>query len=373
MKAALPLLAWALAAPVAPLRAQTPPPQPSFDCSRAANQVERTICADPALAREDAAMARLYAAARKGPLGNGQSAIGADQLVWLRERAGCEAPDKRAWASRAECLKDRYKLRNIDLATAALANDRAFALAQLQRLDPSSAVLVEALLRYADHPAGSNWRSAAMAADRQAIMALLAAPYARLQSESDQGYGKEILADSVKQLDDAFISDRTFAETLGILGAYAQGEQTPIAFPCAAIARNPALIDVESARFGSTIDNFVPRSDCASTWAPLPKLDALVGQIRKSWPPCEGTIRFSAYVSFNQSADAARLGIPRESGAKAPRLRALRGVPAASYAAVLAELTASYTVQRGFSAPDAATTARARLAEVLDGAHECGG
>lgn len=372
MRAAL-ALALALAAPAAPTQAQTPAPQPGFDCTRAVSQVERTICADPELARADAAMTRLYAAARKGPLGNGQSGIGAAQLAWLRERADCEAIDKSVWNNRSACLISRYKARNTELAIAALPNDRTLALAELQRLDPQGAVLVEAMLRYADHPAGSPWRGPAMAAERQAIMDLLAGPYGRLQSESDQGYGKDILNDTVKRLDDAFISDRTFTETLGILGAYSQGEQTPLTFPCAVIVRNPALIDAESARFGSTIDNFIPRSDCASTWAPLPRFDALVSRIWQGWPKCEGTIRFAGYRSFSQSADAARLGIPRESGGKIPPLRALRGVSAASYAPVLAELAANYTAQRGFSPRDAATTARARLAEVLDGAHECGG
>ena len=159
MRKIVPLLApLALGLPAIPA-ARAEVPTPSFACSAARTEVERTVCTTPELAREDAVMARLYAAARRGARDDGQSGQGAAQLAWLRERAGCEKFNSSAYTSRAECLGGQYRTRNIALATAALFTDREFALEQLRRLDPKDAPLVTALVIHASHPPGRNFRA----------------------------------------------------------------------------------------------------------------------------------------------------------------------------------------------------------------------
>ena len=363
----------ALAMPL-PAQAQTAAAEgPSFSCAAAGTAVERAICASPDLAREDRVMARLYRAASKGALGNGHSGLPADQAKWLRERASCEKPPVSAFANREECLRFHYGSRNLALATFAAPHDRSFALAELSKRDPSAAALVEAVLIFADQAPGSKWSGAALAPARGQITRLLTDAFTKLQTDSDQSYGKEILAEKVASLGDAFKSDGAFAETIAILGAYSQSEQVPVRLPCAAMVRNPALLDIESARFGSTIDNFIPMSDCRTTIKPVPALDALVKAIWKSWPQCEGTIRFAGYRAFNQSENAALLGTPIESPPNKVALRRLRGIAPAMVSTAIKELAAHYTAERGYPAGQAMATAQARIGELLDGAHECGG
>jgi len=372
MRKIVPLLApLALGLPAIPA-ARAEVPTPSFACSAARTEVERTVCTTPELAREDAVMARLYAAARRGARDDGQSGQGAAQLAWLRERAGCEKFNSSAYTSRAECLGGQYRTRNIALATAALFTDREFALEQLRRLDPKDAPLVTALVIHASHPPGSNWTSPALAADRARIAALFKTPHAELGSDPMQGYGRAILNDSAASLDDAFKSDRAFADTLAILAVYAQGEQTPILIPCAALVRNPALIAVTEPRFGSSLDNFVPRSDCETALAPAPALAALSDRISRTWPDCEGTIRFASYRDFAVRLDEARLGHPPVKVSASKPLRRLRAVAPGQIATAEAELSSRYLAW-GVPLRQAAATARARIAALLNSAHHCGG
>lgn len=83
------------------------PPEggPSFDCAKAGNAIERTICATPALAESDLALTKLYTEMRHGyDTLAARAELQALQRQWLRER------DKtcRAAANLPDCLLDQY-------------------------------------------------------------------------------------------------------------------------------------------------------------------------------------------------------------------------------------------------------------------------
>jgi len=63
--------------------------QPSFDCAKASNAVERAICADPNLAALDVEMAALYAAARSAAQGSAAEKLVAGQRAWMKRRSRC--------------------------------------------------------------------------------------------------------------------------------------------------------------------------------------------------------------------------------------------------------------------------------------------
>ena len=76
-------------------RAETPPPpapvaRPSFDCRRARNSAERTICSDPGLADLDVQMARRYARMQNNVDGKAAQILRDEQREWLRRRDACE-------------------------------------------------------------------------------------------------------------------------------------------------------------------------------------------------------------------------------------------------------------------------------------------
>ena len=83
-------------------------PRPSFNCRLARTSVERTICADPALAAKDRRMASLYEQAggsRKGP-------VDRPQWRWLAARNACgRAPGLQA------CIDQVYDARIAELSS----------------------------------------------------------------------------------------------------------------------------------------------------------------------------------------------------------------------------------------------------------------
>lgn len=78
----------------------------SFDCSKAATKVEKTICTDDELSSLDEDMAGLY---KKALQTGDASGVKAAQKIWLKDRNDC---------SDAECIKDQYNYRISDLARA---------------------------------------------------------------------------------------------------------------------------------------------------------------------------------------------------------------------------------------------------------------
>lgn len=97
----------ALASPAA--LAQT---GPSFDCAKAATEVERAICQDPELAKADRELTAAYTALFARLTGYARDVLAADQLRWLRERnRGCATDTDGI----VPCLKQRYATRTANL------------------------------------------------------------------------------------------------------------------------------------------------------------------------------------------------------------------------------------------------------------------
>ena len=89
----------------APAVAQT---GPSFDCAKASNMIERTICKDAALARDDRALAAAYAGLLDRLSGPARESLEKDQVQWIvaRNRSCQREPDVVPY-----CLKQRYAAR----------------------------------------------------------------------------------------------------------------------------------------------------------------------------------------------------------------------------------------------------------------------
>lgn len=358
--------------------AQAPAPSPSFACTAARTPTEQAICHDPRLAMADSRMARLYAAAQVSAFGSGTANQRSDQLAWLRERAACDTPDPSIHATREDCLLVRYRQRNRDLAIAALLTAPVLALATLRELDPQGAPLFAAIQTYADAPAKTDWSAPALAPRRTEIITLLTPAFAALQGKEEQGYGRSILTDlHVASPEDALRSEASFAAAIKVLSTYVDGGFTPaVTMPCTAIVRHPGLIEATTAIYGSTLDNFVPRTDCETALPPLPRLGTLLTRIHATWPRCEGTIRFAAYRGFATAVDMARLGdrgvveVLGDVG-RGNALPLLRRVNRTMVDAAARELTAYYMQQRRLGAAPAAKLAQDRMRLILQRGHTC--
>jgi len=353
---------------------------PSFVCGPANTAVERTICASPALAAADRAMATLFALARPGAFGTGGSNQLAVQRDFIKAMRGCAAPSARETI--ASCLQRRYDQRNNDLALAALIDAPDQALPVLRRTDPAFAPLLEALALWVSEPSGADWSTPALRGKRQRISALLTPTLQALQTDESQAYGRDILADpgpggvAVRTIADLFRSERHFAAFLNVVGPYLPDEGWTARpdtgrrnMPCAALVRHPALFAATAPVFGSTLDNFVLDTDCAETLPATPLLAALDRKLMAGWPPCEGTIRFAAYRTYGHAVESARLG--QVPGGPSARPIRRRGVTAGDIAGARAELAAYYTAHLGKSDRDAASLAARALAAVLASAQEC--
>lgn len=98
---------------------------PSFDCAKARTAVEKAICADGALAEQDASIARNFSRARKAFDAATAKALAADQrwFVQVRDEAyasppGSDTPQKE--------LADRLKYRDAFLASLVLKRRQGF-------------------------------------------------------------------------------------------------------------------------------------------------------------------------------------------------------------------------------------------------------
>jgi uncharacterized protein len=377
----LALAASLAAAALAPASAQPlagQAPQPSFSCAAARTPVERAICTQPALAAADREMAELFALARTSAFGTGPSNQLAAQREALRSMRACASADK---AELGRCLEDTYADRNAQLATAVLISAPQRALPTLRRIDPGFARVLEATALWAAEPVNADWSAPQRARTKARITALLA-PYLKdLLTKEEQSFGRSILTDpgldgvAVKAAEDLFRSDRHFAAFLNVLGPYLpeRSTRTPStrrALPCAAVIRHPALLQASASVFGSTMDNFVLDNDCAQSLPSTPALQALDEKLNRSWPDCEGTIRYAAYRGYQTALDEARLGrVPHDAKAV---LEARRGVTHADITATRRELTDYYARYLGKNSPTAAIMAKDALAAVLSAAHECG-
>lgn len=336
---------------------------PSFDCARASTVIERTICADPALAADDALMARLYATAKVSAFGSGPSNIAASQRQWLKDRSACARPNPEVWGSVRDCLADQNRRRLSELAVAALFLAPDEALATLRRTDPGAAALYEAIWLWASAPPGEEPR------ERIAPLIMPAA-----KADGDSEWGVMMLHDEGLDTPEKVLeSDETLASFLQHVGPYTQSDTYGLALPCAAIVRRPALLKATAPLFGSSLDNGIMRDDCEATLAPTPKFDALVAGIWSGWPDCEGTMRFAFYRTFGYRVAAARLGVsppaeddPAGAPAYLPPGASRQAVAAATY-----ELAAAYRQYRGLPLSEARALAEDRIADMLASGGQC--
>lgn len=82
--------------------------QPSFDCAKASNVVERRICADPKLAKADRDLATVYGALSAKLSGAAKDHLVKDQLRWLANRAKACTGEP---GDVARCVRLRYDAR----------------------------------------------------------------------------------------------------------------------------------------------------------------------------------------------------------------------------------------------------------------------
>lgn len=85
---------------------------PSFDCAKASNAVERSICKTPELAKDDREMTAVYSALAAKLGGPAKDHLAKDQVRWIGNRNRACAADADAIA---DCLKVRYATRIANL------------------------------------------------------------------------------------------------------------------------------------------------------------------------------------------------------------------------------------------------------------------
>lgn len=96
---------------------------PSLACTRPSGQVERQICADPALVARDRRLAQVYQAALAQARGALARRLMADQRGWVKGRNDCWKADGQAtWITAswtvdtvAACIDAQYRLRTSEL------------------------------------------------------------------------------------------------------------------------------------------------------------------------------------------------------------------------------------------------------------------
>ncbi|WMD20704.1 hypothetical protein RAS12_29635 [Achromobacter seleniivolatilans] len=99
--------------------------KPSFDCGKARTDVEKAICADPALATQDASIAAHYGQARKAFDEPTAKALADDQRYFVHLRNDAYAEPFNQNSPRAE-LSERLKYRDLFLASIALTPREGF-------------------------------------------------------------------------------------------------------------------------------------------------------------------------------------------------------------------------------------------------------
>ena len=80
----------------------------SFDCVKAASQVEKIICADAELKAADTRMAELYARALKATPAADQAGLRSEQRGWIKTRDQCST----ATEPKRNCVSYAYEQRN---------------------------------------------------------------------------------------------------------------------------------------------------------------------------------------------------------------------------------------------------------------------
>lgn len=323
-------------------------------------------------------MATLYDLAKVSVFGKGPSDQLAAQRATVKAVAACGSANGQT--ALTNCIAREYAHRNNDLAIALALRAPDRALPILRRNDPLFAPVIEAIGLWAAEPPDADWSKPERAEKRRQILALMAPAAAIMLTDKDPPWGGDLLRNgqqgvSIVKASDILRSDRHFAFFLNALGPYlpdGMGDRVdPFdrAIPCAAIVRHPALLGATESLFGSTLDNFVFLNDCGTTTPPLPQLARMSAQLNRSWPVCQGTIRFAAYRTAMTAYDEARLGQAPHNPDAWPRDR--YGVNAATLQAVRAELTDYYVTYLDKTREAARVMADDSLKRIFATAHQC--
>jgi uncharacterized protein len=76
--------------------------KPSFDCKKAASQIERQICDDRLLSKLDSVLAGNYASMLASDFGGSKASLKAEQRAWVAKRDVCK---------NRSCLIEAYRVR----------------------------------------------------------------------------------------------------------------------------------------------------------------------------------------------------------------------------------------------------------------------
>lgn len=88
---------------------------PSFDCDMAASAVEKAICSDGQLMKQDSQMADLYKQAKSGKSDKGIQTLTQAQRQWIKNRNRCGKSEPQHVVS---CLQQQYQQRIAELSQA---------------------------------------------------------------------------------------------------------------------------------------------------------------------------------------------------------------------------------------------------------------
>ncbi|WP_068082942.1 lysozyme inhibitor LprI family protein [Novosphingobium rosa] len=370
------IAALLLAFGAAPVQAQTRATSsgPSFACTAGQGGIEAVICASPTLSAADREMAALYAANKVSAFGSGPSNQLVDQREAVKAMQACAKPS--GSTTIAACLQGAYDERNKDLAIAAATRAPDLALPVIRRLDPAFAPVAEAIVLWSSEPDGADWSAPERVGKRARIVGLLQPVLTDFLTRQDPAFARGMLDSAtgegvVKRAGDLLGAPDRFVGFLNVLGPALAGDGSVGTrnIPCAAIVAHPKLLGATDSIYGATPDTFVFNTDCRASLPPLPLLTALDGKVWKTWPICDGTIRFAAYRQYRSTVDEARLGLARHD----PKLvlPAVPGVPWRDMTAARRELAAYYIRYLGKTQAQAAQMATDALAAMLNAAHEC--
>ena len=268
---------------------------PSFSCGHP-EELESVVCSDAELSALDQRMAELYAAAQRAAIGDGRLQLRNAQRKWVKEgRTGCESG---AWKARdksiADCVRNHYTSRLIELAVAALVESPDLSLATLRAHAPQLAPLYEALVRYVTID-DSSVRS-------KTVVPLLTSMRAELPGEQAKWFASQ----KPPSPEEAALTDNAFG-TYFVLLSLSGPATTSLTVPCGALLRRPGLVASFGSRFGGAIDGSIPQSDCAQMTPNLPELHRLLDALWQTQAACRGTIAFSTGRDYAVLQDAVML------------------------------------------------------------------
>ena len=246
---------------------------PSFDCAKAKSFSERLVCVTPELAKKDALLNELYKTASISAFGTGVSNIKSSQIDWIKGQKTCEKAKEAK-----DCLNRAYDSRIYDLAIYTLFVNPEKSFPIIDKELPAAAPFYHAVYEYVTMPQTPS-------RDKR-IANYFRPAYSKMASTND--YVKSVADDAgVKSPEDGLKSDKNFG-VLYALSAY--GLEQPISMPCAAMLKKPGISNATEAYFGSSIDGFLPSSDCSVVLPQLPKFVAIEAFAYKKAPDCGGTI-----------------------------------------------------------------------------------